>query len=125
MSIRTDTDDLIHFLNSLAQIDPVAMGRLCATRVPCGRALAEHPTIQASAGGESGYTAVHVGDSDVPAGEFRVGMLGILNGYLGVYDYGKRRGWGPITAVVGDDGSIREFYRTPNEPGQVMTASES
>lgn len=114
MTIRPDTDDLIAFLNSLTAIDPVAMGELMAARVPCNEAMANHPTVQVVAGGADGNVGKHAGESAVPAGEFRVGFLGILNGYAGAFDEGPRKGWGPISAVVEDDGRVTSFRRTQN-----------
>ena len=95
MSIRNDVDDLIAFLDSLAKIDPVAMGALIAARVSCNQALADHPTVQ--------------------CGDSIVGVLGILNGYAGVFDDGPRKGWGPISAVIESDCRCTGFARTKND----------
>ena len=98
MSIRPDADELIEFLDSLAKLDPVAIGKLVAARIPCNDALSAHPTVQ------TGFSM----------GIAEVGMLGIINGYAGIYDIGKRRGWGPIAAVVEIDGRCTGFVRTPH-----------
>lgn len=124
MSIRNDVDDLVAFLDSLANIDPIAVGALVATRVPCNGELALHPTVQVSAGGSAGRTATNPGESDVPAGEFRVGLLGILNGYAGKFDDGPLCGWGPITAVVEADGRITAFRRTTPTEAALRKASD-
>lgn len=92
MAIRHDAKELVEFLDSLAKIDPVAMGALIAARVPHGPALQDHPTVQ-------------VGDGVV-------GLLGIMNGYAGVYDDGPKKGFGPITAVVESDGRVSGFHLT-------------
>lgn len=107
MIIRQDTDDLIAFLNELVKIDPVAIRALIEARVPCNAHLANHPTVQVSAHGpgNSHYMAI-------PPGEYRVGILGILNGYAGTIDDGHFAGYGPIAAIVEDDGSISGFRRT-------------
>lgn len=94
MTIRSNTHDLICFLDSLARIDSVAMGKLIAARVPCNRELAEHPTVQ--------------------TGSSEVGILGVLNGFAGTFDDGPKKGWGPITAVVEDDGRVTSFRWTDN-----------
>lgn len=114
MAIRADADDLIAFLDSLAKLDPVCMGKLIAARVPCSQALAEHGSVQVAAGGDKGYASVHPGDSAVPPGEYRVGMLGILNGYAGVFDDGPKKGWGPITVVIEQDGRCTSVRKTDN-----------
>ena len=105
MSVRADTNDLIAFLNSLVAIDPYAMAELLCIRVPCNQALADHPSVQVAAGGErSGYTFI-------APNTFRVGMLGVLNGFCGTLDDGPRKGWGPIAAIY-DDGKLLRFERS-------------
>ena len=89
--IRPETDDLIKYLNELAQLDPVGLGKLVAAKVECNEDLAHHKSVQVS--GDVGKAHV-----------YHVGLLGILNGYAGVYESGLRAGWGPITAIVEDDG---------------------
>lgn len=101
MAIRPDTDDLITFLNSLVEIDRYAMQELIGARVSCNEELANHPSVQVAA-----HPHPHV-----PPGQFRVGVLGILNGYAGTYDEGPRAGWGPIQAVY-EDGRLIRFERT-------------
>lgn len=88
--IRDDVRELIVFLNELAETDPVAMGNLVNHRVECNNGILMHPTVQ--------------------CGDGTVGMLGILNGYVGKFRSGAREGWGPIVAVM----DIHE------KPGQVL-----
>jgi len=99
--IRPDTDELIAFLDSLAKIDPVTMGKLISARVPCNEGLAKHPTVQC-------------GDYHYQGKVVAVGMLGILNGYAGVFDHGPYKGWGPISAIVEADGRCTGFKRMLN-----------
>ena len=68
-------DHVLEVLNSIVKADPKAAFTLIETRVPCNAVLAEHPTVQVVGG-------------DTPT----VGLLGIINGILGVYE----DGWGPI-----------------------------
>jgi hypothetical protein len=126
MPVRDDTDDLIAFLNSLVEIDQYAMAELLCIRVPCNQTLADHPTVQVAAGGERSRVTF------IAPGTFRVGMLGVLNGFYGTIDDGPCRGWGPIAAVY-DKGRLLRFERsetavpstpanhdpTGQEPGQV------
>jgi len=100
MSIRCDADEIISFLNSLAQIDPIAMGKLVSARVACNATMADHPTVQVSSCQDG----------------FEIGFLGLINGYAGTYDDGKWKGWGPVCAVVEDDGSVAAFRRTDAWP---------
>jgi uncharacterized membrane protein len=110
VAIRKDTDELIAFLNSLVAIDHYAIAELLATRVPCNEALAAHQSVQvAGAGKDVAYIA---------PGTFRVGILGILNGYCGTIDDGPRKNWGPITAVY-DNGMLVRFERTPTDVTEV------
>lgn len=92
---------LIERLNEIARHDPVAMGLLVGVRVRCNDALADHPTVQ-----------VHHFDKDKPP---VVGMLGIINGLVGVIDDGPKKGWGLITAICEDDGSVSGFRRTTED----------
>jgi hypothetical protein len=94
LTIRSDTDELIEFLNSLLAIDPYAIAALVGAHVACNRELADHPTVQV--GG-------HGSDKFIRPGEFRVGLLGILNGYCGV----DVNGVGPICAVFDDEQLVR------------------
>jgi hypothetical protein len=98
--VRPETDSIIAFLNELAALDPAAMKRLITVRVPCNKAIAAHKTLQVCTPEETGDT-------------YRVGVLGLLNGYAGVIPEGHRRGWGPIAAKIGANGAI-EFFRTEN-----------
>lgn len=109
MAVRPDVDEFIAFLNKLAAIDDYALAELLCIRVPCNGDLAAHPSVQVAVGGErSGYTYIR-------PGEFRVGMLGILNGFFGTIDEGPRKGWGPIAAIY-DSGRLIRFERTNENP---------
>lgn len=70
-------DDVIELLNDAFAKDPEAMNQLAQARVVCNDALADHSTIQV---GQFG-------------GEYKVGIIGILNGIFGIND----RGWGVIS----------------------------
>ena len=94
-------DFFIERLNEIAQADPEAMGKLIATRVPCNEALADHPTVQ-----------VRALKGEPPA----VGVLGLLNGLVGIIEDGPRKGYGLITAIVENDGTCRGFRRTEENP---------
>ncbi len=107
MAIRADVDQVIEFLNSLVAIDSHALAELLCVRVPCNKDLADHPTVQVAVGGErSGYTFIR-------PGEYRVGFLGVLNGYFGAFDDGPKKGWGAIGAVY-DEGRLVRFERMGN-----------
>lgn len=93
-------DLIIARLNDVLQYDSEAVRRLIDSRVECNDALADHPTVQVrSREGEP-----HC-----------VGFLGVLNGLVGTIQDGPRKGWGFITAVVEDDGTISGFCRTSEE----------
>jgi len=90
-------DLLIDRLNEIAEHDPIALGKLIEARVACNNDLADHPAVQ-----------VQIRE----AGPAQVGVLGLLNGLVGVVDDGPRKGWGLITAVCENDGSLVRFRRT-------------
>lgn len=81
--IQPWTDELIKFLNELHDIDPVAVRNLIGIRVACNEKMANHPTVQ-------------VGTFE---GLDKVGLLGILNGFCGVFEGGKYDGQGPIAML--------------------------
>lgn len=66
-------DQAISILNELVAADPIAMRNLIENRVPCNEGLAEHPTAQ-------------VGFHD---NEYRIGLLGVLNGIFGIHEDGN------------------------------------
>ena len=101
--IRQDTDEMIAFLNELVAIDPYAIAELLCVRVPCSKALADHPSVQVQ--GSDGVL------SYIAPGTYRVGLLGILNGYCGTIDDGPKKNWGPITARY-EDRRLVGFERT-------------
>jgi hypothetical protein len=69
---------IVDFLNELVAIDREAIEQLIEFRVPCNQALADHTTVQVES---QGYGP-------------RVGLLGLLNGLVGV----NAAGWGYIMA---------------------------
>jgi hypothetical protein len=111
MPIRQpDTDHLLEFLNELLRVDAVAVTRLLLHREPCGKSLAEHPTVQVN-------------------GDWTVSVLGLLNGFCGAYtiddaevrDYKVNPGYGPVTAVV-EAGLIARFERTDTKTQELVKA---
>jgi hypothetical protein len=90
MSIRKDAGEMVEFLNSLVETDRYAMADLLCQRVPCNRKLADHPTVQVAAHNRR--------DTTIPPGGFRVGILGVLNGYYGIHEDGPNQGMGAIVA---------------------------
>jgi hypothetical protein len=103
MTNETLADTIIERLNDIARTDPVAMDALIKARVPCNKAMAEHPTVQVTATDEGGI----------------VGILGLLNGIVGVIPDGRpRHGWGYIAAEMDDRGAFVRFVRTDlhNQP---------
>lgn len=71
---------VVALLNEAFALDPEAINALVNTRVRCNEALGEHPTIQCGIDAE-GHTTI--------------GLLGILNGLVGVDDVG----YGAVAAV--------------------------
>jgi len=69
----------LDLLNSLVALDRDAIEMLVEYRVRCNEALAGHPTVQV------GHAIGEPGNVDKP---YRVGLLGILNGLIGVQTSG-------------------------------------
>lgn len=88
--ISVTVDDAVAYLNELIELDRPAMAALIANRVPCNRALANHPTVQ-------------VGQRH---GGFSVGMLGVLNGLFGV----DEDDWDFITFVF-EGGNLQKVVK--------------
>lgn len=63
---------IIQYLNNLIKLDQKAISNLIDARVPCNTDLANHETVQ----------VVDLGTDEIP--EYKVGILGILNGLCGV-----------------------------------------
>jgi len=97
---KVTIDDAIGFLNSLVEVDADAVTRLVDARVQCNQEMADHESVQVQA---------YDGDEN-----YSVGILGVLNGLFGTFDCGPAEGWGPITALFNEDGSVKEFVLTEN-----------
>jgi hypothetical protein len=78
-------------LNSMLRADPEAMAALVAHRVPCNDELADHPTCQVS-----------------PGEHPTVGLLGVLNGAMGITPDGA----GYLCAELTEDGQLLGFKLT-------------
>lgn len=105
-------DKIILLMNELTKADPEAMHKLVEHRERCNEKISEHPTVQVSkqrfhGKDENGYTT---GLAD------HVGILGILNGLVGVVDEGEKKGWGVVAAVYDSDtDELLGFDRLPLE----------
>lgn len=95
-------DHIVDMLNEILAIDPVALSELGRLSVPCNKKLAEHPTVQVRA------TA---GKHD-----YRVGLLGILNGVL------SKSSPGIIEAVVDDEDDNKLLRFQVNTNAEAATA---
>lgn len=92
-------DDALVVLNRILAADPAAVAALVDERVACNEELAGDPTVQVLRGTD---------------GDYRVGILGIINGLFGIFpsDHPKA-GWGPITLECDDKTGIPlRFTRT-------------
>lgn len=104
-------DTVIALLNDALATDPDAINELFGHRVKCNSALAEHPTIQVGWFPKDG-SLPEPGSPNVDDGksERQMGVLGILNGLLGVRD----DGWGYLSATYDKPGGkIIRFEETP------------
>jgi hypothetical protein len=95
-------DRIVLQLNTYVNLDRLAIQALIEHRVPCNDALSMDKTVQVQS------------DPDTPWSDV-VGMLGILNGLVGVIETeGPKKGWGLVTAVYDDNGNLLRFRRTEN-----------
>jgi len=85
--------DAVKILNDALERDPDAMAQLVGMRVVCNEKLAAHPTIQAFQHGD----------------EFRLGILGLLNGVLGGGPSGDIGAQGPVDPATGQLKKIKRF----------------
>jgi hypothetical protein len=88
--------EVIDYLNGIQALDPKVLWSLIEARVFCNQEVSDHPTLQVS------------GTVGTPT----VGLLGILNGLVGV----RPDGWGYITAVYDDEGQLLRFAPTAENP---------
>jgi hypothetical protein len=95
---------LCDFLNELVATDKDALHALIETRICCNHEMAVHPTVQVS--------------SQKGSSIFSVGLLGIINGFVGV----DSEQWGYIAAKFDDEtGKLTgfdlssKFKRKPSE----------
>ncbi len=98
--------EVIVYLNEILVLDPAAIHNLCEKRVQANDALTLHETTQ-------------IGVLDDDPEKVGVGLIGILNGLVGVRD----DQWGYITAVHGDDDKLQRFELTRRE-GDVEVKEE-
>jgi hypothetical protein len=86
--------DFVAFMNTLIATDGELIGTLLYERLgPCSPTLRDHPSVQVS-----------VREND---GAGFVSLMGIINGYFGVLQYGPRKGWGHILFDFDEDGVLR------------------
>ena len=89
----------LSFLNNLVKIDNAAIEKLIEARIPCNQTMLDHPTVQAGV-----Y-------DNIP----KVGMLGIINGLIGIQPKGsKKPGWGYIAAQFDDNEKLIGFVTLPS-----------
>lgn len=75
---RENAQAFVDILRSMYQTDPAATKALFAHRVPCNRALAEHPTIIVRGKEEPRFPF-----EGTNRGDWDVGFLGIVNALFG------------------------------------------
>jgi len=86
----------IEVLNRAVKSDPDAMDKLFNHRVPCNEILAEDPTIQVRGHRTKGWSIDDTkGIVIKEESNYKVGLLGILNGIFGV----DEESWGFISMI--------------------------
>lgn len=97
--------EVIAYLNEVLALDPIAIHNLCERRTKVNDKLAQHSTTQ------TGVFAHTIAPGEQPQEVLGVGLLGILNGLVGIRD----DQYGYITAVYGDDNRLERFELTKRE----------
>lgn len=98
-------NEFVLLLNSAVELDKDAIHKLAEFRVRCNAALAQHPTVQVRTSKESNSTGA-AALVDV----HRVGLLGILNGLLGVDEFGQAY----LAGSYDDAGKLTHFSLNAN-----------
>lgn len=96
--------EAVKILNDALDRDPDAMTRLVDMRVTCNEKLAAHPTIQVFQHGD----------------EFRLGILGLLNGALGGGPSGDIGARGTVDPATGQFKKIKQFVDLRTEKLDVL-----
>jgi len=91
---KINLDEVVGFLNSLIRLDAKAMKGLVESRVPCNEHLSAHETVQVLR---------------TENGTLEVGVLGLLNGLIGIHD----SGWGYLSVELDEYGNLLRFLQTP------------
>lgn len=86
-------NNAIKVLNRIHEADPTVLQSLVFHRVPCNKEVANDPEVQVGQLYEGGW---------------EVGLLGIINGLLGIHE----SGYGYIQCDIDDDGKILRFSRS-------------
>jgi hypothetical protein len=121
-SLHPATDDLNKFLNEVFELDRDAVSTLIETRVPCSKKMKDHSTIQVTRFGD--LDPVHPTPSD---DQPMVGLLGLLNGFCGVFTEGTRKGCGPIVAHYDDNDlkTVTHFSKGDSPPVPESSSTKS
>ncbi len=107
--IRTEEEkvrlakEVIAYLNEVVALDPEALHQLSEHRVPANKDLTQHETTQIHH-----LTTTNLDLTNPEDKGYVVGMVGILNGLVGV----RPDGYGYITSVYGDDHKLQHFEPT-------------
>lgn len=93
-------NEFIRVLNEAVELDKAALHKLIEFRVRCSKALADHPMIQVRTTQESNNTG-----AAMLVDVHRVGLLGILNGILGVDEFEQAY----LAGNYDDEGKLTNF----------------
>lgn len=94
--VTVTLDEILDRLNSALEADRKAVSYLITHKICCNDKLADHPTVQCGMLNKDQYT---------------IGMLGIINGIIGIKD----DGYGYICANIDENGIVLEFVATQSK----------
>lgn len=100
---------VVDFLNEVHAIDASVLPLMISRRVACNDALGDHPTCQVN----------------VTRHGCEIGLLGLLNGLVGVYEDGPKKDWGCIAAEYNDEHQLTGFRLLENVEDLKPEISES
>lgn len=96
---RINAEAVVAALNSLVEADRECLTKMIDMRVPCNTTLLDHPTAQVVCDGAVNGEVINP----------RIGLLGVVNGLLGITE----QGWGYIAAEMDEEGNFHRYVQNP------------
>ena len=98
--------EIVDKLNEFMDLDKRAMIALVYERLPCNIDLAAHSELQVMQNQD---------------GSFSMGLLGVLNGILGIHEKGPADGFGAIVLTTSDDDTKKPEFKVVQNNFEFMS----